>query len=164
MYATFLSCRALLSLNSTDRHGHRHRLPRRLPREVPRSEVGGWYNYCLYIQGWMNRVVRYGRRVVLRRDSTTSQWTSTTPCGTWVSSRRSLSTSNTSADTPYSTQHPSAFTVYSSSTVCTLTSLNNYKHIDMHTHAASTLRNPVTLTFDLLFSAPTHAEVLPLSK
>jgi len=34
-------------------------------------------------------------------------------------------------------------------------------HIDMYTHADSTLHNPVILTFNLLNSESMHAEVLP---
>jgi len=34
------------------------------------------------------------------------------------------------------------------------------RHVDMQTHAGSTLQNPVTFTFDLLTSASMHAEVL----
>ena len=38
---------------------------------------------------------------------------------------------------------------------------NLSSHIGVHTHAGSTLHNPVTLTFDLVISGSMHAEVLP---
>jgi len=40
---------------------------------------------------------------------------------------------------------------------------NLSSHTDMHTHAGSSLHNPVTLTFDILTSGSMHAEVLPYS-
>ena len=40
---------------------------------------------------------------------------------------------------------------------------NLSSHVDMHTHAGSTLHNPVTLTFDLFTSWSMRAEYLPWS-
>jgi len=41
---------------------------------------------------------------------------------------------------------------------CRLITRNLISHIDMHTHARSTLYNPATLTFDLLNSGSMHAD------